>query len=172
MTIFAIMFHILGSSKLNALISASSLCLRAFVKMDFDNGMKSVTYKIILFFTLTCGFVIFSHYETVFASILIVKSENLPYKSWRDIANSGKDIYVLFGGSTHDFFKDAIGGSAMKEIYNDGKIKDINPIGHLATVPEIANGNYFVFDDSTIYKALGVKEYPCSISTLKTRELM
>ena len=98
MVLLTIMFYLLnafgieGRNKDNArkfaLISSTSLTLRSFVKMDFDNGMKSYTYKAILLITLICGFVTFAHYETVFASILIVESQNIPYTSWKDISIS------------------------------------------------------------------------------------
>ena len=104
------------SSKKNSLISAISLSLRAFVKMDFDNGMRSYTFKIILFSTLVCGFVIFSHYETVFASILIVESENLPFKSWNEVAVSDKIILAWKGSTLYDWFEFAPEGSPLKKI--------------------------------------------------------
>ena len=110
MIILFVIFYSLESSRIeilenvplkkNALNYAIGLSLKAFIKMDFDNGMRSYTFKIILFSTLVCGFVIFSHYETVFASILIVESENLPYKSWNEVAESNK-IILAWKGSTH-----------------------------------------------------------------------
>ena len=95
------------SSPARAISSGITLCLRASVRMDFDNGMTSYTSKIILFTTLTLGFIIFSHYESIFASILIVQSEIVPYKSWLDVDESGKTIFVWEGTSDYDMFQNA-----------------------------------------------------------------
>ena len=157
------------NSKRFALISSISLTLRSFVKMDFDNGMKSYTYKAILLVTLICGFVTFAHYETVFASILIVESQNIPYTSWQDISESGRNIFVWKGAIVYDMFKGAPEGSEMKKIYEDGKIKDVKAIGYENSIPLIMDGTHFTFDSVDLYKRY--KEFPCQISPLITDEL-
>ena len=179
MVLITIMFYLLnafgieGRNKDNsrkfALISSTSLTLRSFVKMDFDNGMKSYTYKAILLITLICGFVTFAHYETVFASILIVESQNIPYTSWKDISESGRNIFVWKGAIVYDMFKDAPEGSEMKKIYEDGKIKDVKAIGYQKSIPLIMDGTHFTFDSVDLYKRY--KEFPCQISPLITDEL-
>ena len=138
--------------------------------MDFDSSMKSHTYKIILFSTLICGFIAFSHYETVFASILIVESENLPFETWQDIVESDKYVMVPKGTSLYDMFEDAPEGSAMKKILDNDKVKDLKVYGYKGSIPFILDDTHFAFDDIDLYKEF--KEFPCQISALKTDELM
>ena len=180
MIILFVIFYSLESSRIeilenvplkkNALNYAIGLSLKAFIKMDFDNGMRSYTFKIILFSTLVCGFVIFSHYETVFASILIVESENLPYKSWNEVAESDKIILAWKGSTLYDWFKDAPEESPMKKIFDQGRVQPLNEMGFDGSIPLLMSGTHFGFNDVDLYKEF--REFPCKISPLKANELM
>ena len=149
---------------------AISLCLQAFLKMAPNEKMTSVTYKIVFFITLFCGFITFSYYESVFASTLIVESEVLPYKSWNDVAESDKLIFVLRGTINEDMFINAPHDHPMRKIF-DEKIKVVpedlsfNKIGRKGSIPYIISNEYLAFSNVEAYDKF--KEFPCEIIALE-----
>ena len=176
---FAILFYALKKSNVEsnknkeagifAISLSTNLCLRAFLKMAPEDNLTSSTYKIILFSTLFCGYITFSHYEAVFASTLIVESEVLPYKSWDDVAKSDKLLLVTRGSNNEDMFINAPSDHPMRKIY-DEKIKVVPPelilnkIGKKGSVPYIISGEYLAFSSVRSYKKL--KQFPCEITAL------
>ena len=150
---------------------STNLCLRAFVKMAPENNWTSITYKIILFFTLLCGFITFSHYEAIFASTLIVESEVLPYKSWDDVSKSDKLIFVYKDSIVEDMFIYAPSDHPISKIYHE-KVKVVPPdlilnkIGEKGTIPYIISGEYLAFSNANSYKEM--EQYPCEIKTLES----
>ena len=148
-----------------------NLCLRAFLKMAPEDNLSSITYKIILFITLICGFITFSYYEAVFASTLIVESEVIPYKSWNDVAKSDKLLFVTKGSINEDMFVNAPPDHPMRKIY-DEKIKVVPPelelkkIGKKGSVPHIISGEYLAFSSTGSYKKL--EQFPCEITSLES----
>ena len=134
-----------------------------------EDDLSSLTYKIILFSTLFCGYITFSHYEALFASTLIVESEVLPYKSWNDVAKSDKLLFVTKDTINEDMFINAPSDHPMRKIY-DEKIKVVPPdlvlnkIGKKGSVPYIRSGEYLAFSNARSYKKL--KQFPCEIAVL------
>ena len=149
---------------------AISLCLQAFLKMAPDKKMKSVTYKIVLIITLFCGYITFSYYESVFASTLIVESEVLPYKSWNDVAESDKLLFVLRGTINEDMFMNAPIDHPMRRIFEE-KIKVVpeelsfNKIGRKGSIPYIISDEFLAFSNVEAYDKF--KEFPCQIIALE-----
>ena len=180
---FTIIFYLLSSCGIefaidkNGLIFATcmaiNLSLRPFAKMSPDGNAKSVTYRIILFFTLICGYLTYAYYFSVFASTLITESKVLQYKSWDDVANSEKLLFVLKDSDHEDMFRYAPIDHPMRKIY-DEKIrvvppeKILNKIGASGTVPYIKNGEYLAFSDVKAYEKL--KQYPCKITALESAD--
>ena len=158
-----------SGAKVFAISSSTNLCLRAFLKMAPEDDLSSLTYKIILFSTLFCGYITFSHYEALFASTLIVESEVLPYKSWNDVAKSDKLLFVTKDTINEDMFINAPSDHPMRKIY-DEKIKVVPPdlvlnkIGKKGSVPYIRSGEYLAFSNARSYKKL--KQFPCEIAVL------
>ena len=149
---------------------AISLCLQAFLKMAPDKKMKSVTYKIVLIITLFCGYITFSYYESVFASTLIVESEVLPYKSWNDVAEIDKLLFVLRGTINEDMFMNAPIDHPMRRIFEE-KIKVVpeelsfNKIGRKGSIPYIVSDEFLAFSNVEAYDKF--KEFPCEIIALE-----
>ena len=150
---------------------AINLSLRPFAKMGLDGNLNCVTYRIILFVTLICGYLTYAYYFSVFASALIAESKIVPYKSWHDIEKSDKLLFVLKNSIYEDMFHYAPKNHPMRKIY-DEKIKvvppekTLNKIGASGTVPYIKNGEYLAFSDVKAYEEL--KEFPCEITALET----
>ena len=160
-----------SSTGISAMLLSTNLCLRAFLKMAPEDKLTSSTYKIILFFTLVCGFVTFSYYEAIFASTLIVETEVLPYKTWEDIAKSDKLVFVYKDSVVEDMFINAPSDHPIGRIYHE-KVNVVPPdlilnkIGEKGSVPHIMTGKYLAFSNANSYKEL--KQYPCEITTLES----
>ena len=180
---FSMMFYFLGifgvekkidKNKLSAISTSLDLCLRCFVKMAPENEMKSYTYKIILFITLICGMITFTHYECIFASTLIVESNEIPFQAWEEVLESDANLLIWKGGSFESLLKDSPSGSTLRRIYEE-KIEPLTPeesvnhLGYGGTIPLILSGNYFTFESVASYEQF--EEYPCEIISLKTSNL-
>ena len=171
---FLIFFNVESGIKTGAISFATtfaiSLCLRAFLEMAPNEKMKSVTYKIVLIVTLFCGYITFAHYESVFASTLIVESEVLPYKSWNDVAESDKLLFVLRGTINEDMFMNAPNDHPMRKIFEE-KIKVVpedlsfNKIGRKGSIPYIISNEFLAFSNVEAYDKF--KEFPCEIIALE-----
>ena len=75
-------------------VTSVDMCLRTTVNIAPENQMTSLTYKMILMTTMMFGFIVFRHYEALLATTLIVESDNMPYKSWNDVLQSGRKVLV------------------------------------------------------------------------------
>ena len=151
-----------------AFVTSLSLCLRAFIKIGSENNLKSYTYKVSLIMTLIIGFVLFSHYEAILASILIVEKDNIPYNSWSDVVESNKKILLWKGANSEKKFKDAPPGSLLQKIYNE-KSEYMNDLGFEGSISKIIDDDYMVFEASTPYEVSS--EYPCEIRSVKARSI-
>ena len=151
-----------------AFVTSLSLCLRAFIKIGSNNNLNSYTYKVSLIMTLIIGFVLFSHYEAILASILIVEKENVPYESWNDVVESDKKILLWKGANSEKKFKDAPPGSLLRKIYNE-KSEFMNDIGFEGSISKIIDDDYMVYEASAPYEVSS--EYPCEIRPIKARSI-
>ena len=102
-----------------AFITSLNLCLRAFVKLAPEDILKSLTYKVILITTLALGFILFSYYEAILASTLIVESNNMPFNNWEDVVKSDKKVISWKAAPSEYYFRDAPNGSAKRQIYEE-----------------------------------------------------
>ena len=143
------------------------MCLRISVKIAPDNQMKSLTYKLILVVTMIFGFVIFSHYEALLATTLIVESD-MPYNNWEDVLRSGKTVLVWETADSEMKFKVPPKGTTLRKIY-DEQIDYINDIGHGGSIPGMINDEYLVFEALKPFEVS--PEYPCQIVAADSQEL-
>lgn len=154
-----------------ALESAIDLSIKTCFKIPPSFSLDNSTYRIILFTMLLCGFLIFNHYEAIFASNLIAESAVEPYESWEDIANSKMNILVWKGTLIEDYFLNAPSGSILHEIHKN-KIKghpSLADIGLHKSLEVITKSDFFLFEDLTVYKTFD--EFPCKVASLKSISL-
>ena len=149
-----------------AFVTSLNLCLRAFVKLAPEDILKSLTYKVILITTLALGFILFSYYEAILASTLIVESNNMPFNNWEDVVKSDKKVISWKGAPSEYYFRDAPSGSAKRQIYEEqmGYMKSYRGV-----IPGILEGDELVFEALASYE--GYPEYPCQITSVDTWEL-
>ena len=176
---FAIVFFLLFFFEIEAkdpdvaisrcsIITSIDLCLRTSVNIAPDNQMTSMTYKVIIITSMMFGFVIFSHYEALLATTLIVESDNMPYKSWIDVLQSGQKVLVWQDANSELKFKVPPSGSVLRQIY-DEQIEFMNDIGYKGSVPGVVNDDYALFESLAFYELL--PEYPCQITAADSYEL-
>lgn len=155
-----------------AIASSIDLCLKALVKMAPDSELKSVTYKLMLMYTLIFGFVVFSHYEAIFASTLIVKSNSQKFNSWEDVAKSDEDLIIIRGSSTENTFRSARPNSALNDIYHE-KIKNhdknLASLGLDDTISEVKTGKFLAYTSFDYFTSS--TEYPCKVTDVRSVEL-
>ena len=149
-------------------VTALDMSLRTSVNIAPDNQMTSMTYKVILITTMMFGFVVFSHYEALLATTLIVESDNMPYKSWNDVLQSGKKVLVWANANSELKFKVPPSGSVLRQIY-DKQIGYMSDLGFKGSIPGVVKDDYAVFESLKSYEIS--PEYPCQITSADSYEL-
>ena len=151
-----------------AFISSLDICLRMPLKIAPNNQMLSLTNKVILITTMLFGFIIFSHYEALLATTLIVEADNMPYKSWSDVLHSGKKVLVWEAAASEQKFKAPPEKNTLRKIY-DNQVGYMNDLGFERSVLGVVNDKYVVFESLRGYELY--PEYPCHITSADSFEL-
>ena len=153
-----------------------NLILRSFFNMKSNLKLKSQTYKIILFVLMTFGFIVLSNYKAQLNAALNVYVDNIPFKTWNDIARSDYQILIYANSNYEEKFMNSKDDSILKNIYNE-KVKSVPPemqlqnIKHLEDqVHIIKNGKYMIYSTAADYTHLS--DYPCNITLIKSPELL
>ena len=155
-----------------AFSKALNICLRAFIGKGSNTGLKSQTYKFILFCMTTLGFVVLCHYRAQMNAALNVDIKTFPINSWEEVEKSNYKVLLVKGSSDEDKFKLAPNGSLLKKIY-DEKIatvpdeEQIRAIGFTGSIHKLMSGDSYI-----VYRSLEAYErstyYPCNITTIKS----
>ena len=154
--------------------SSLIIYLSAITETSPDLPLQSSSYKIMLFTIMFSGYLFLTHYEAITSSSFIVESNEMPFKTWEDIALSNKKILVWKGAASESKFKDAPQGSLLRKIY-DEKVypvpheKFIDSIGYKGSVKEIMSDKYIVYEATVPYDQFD--EHPCSITSVQAEEL-
>ena len=152
----------------NSFMISLDICLRTSVKIAPDNKMTSLTNRVILFTTMMFGFIVFSHYEALLATMLIVEADNMPYKNWDDVLHSGKNVLVWEAAVSELKFKVPPETSTLRKIF-DNQIGYMNDVGFQGSIPGLVNDEYLVFESLKGYELY--PEYPCHITSADSFEL-
>lgn len=155
--------------KMLAFESALDISLKSFIKLPPNFGFNTLTFKILLFSLLFCGFLTFKHYEVIFASTLIAESNVESYNSWEEFSKSKTNILVWKASALEDYFLNAPSGSILHRIHRDKVLNSpsLSETGLHGSLKKITDENYAVFEDLYIYTMF--KEYPCQVAFLKSK---
>ena len=159
--------HYTGKLKYS-FVTSVDMCLRTIVNIAPENQMTSLTYKMILMTTMMFGFIVFRHYEALLATTLIVESDNMPYKSWNDVLQSGRKVLVWEESDSELKFKVTPEGSMLRQIY-DQQIGYLNDVGYQGSIAGVVNDEYVIFESLKAYELY--PEFPCLLSAADSVEL-
>ena len=152
----------------HSFMTSLDICLRTSVKIAPNNQLTSLTNKMILFTTMMFGFIVFSHYEALLATTLIVEADNMPYKNWDDVLHSGKKVLVWEAAVSELKFKAPPEKTTLRKIFNN-KIGYMNDLGFQGSIPGVVKDEYVVFESLKGYELY--PEYPCQITSADSLEL-
>ena len=154
-----------------AFSKALSICLRAFIGKGSATGLKSQTYKFIVFSLTMLGFIVLCHYRAQMNAALNVDIKTFPINSWKELDKSNYKVLLLIGSIIEDKFKYAPSGSTLKNIY-DEKIAVIpdheqrGAIGTKGSIDKVMSGGYIIYGSFEVFQRSN--DYPCNIIEIKS----
>ena len=152
--------------------TATNMILRTFFNKATNNGFQSKTYKMNRLVLSVLGFVILTYYKAMLNAALNVDVNNLPFKSWEEVANSNYKVLVLMGTVNEEYFK--FGNDIKQKIYRE-KIITVRPVQQLqnigvqGSIEAIVSDKYIVSAADLLFKTLD--EYPCEVIEVHFPEL-
>ena len=152
--------------------TAITICLKATINKGSNFNLKSQSYKIVVFSIMVMGLIVLSYYKAQMNAALNVDNNEIPIKTWADIAQSDYKLLVWKGSLHYNWFKEAHNqkpqNKVFMKIFNE-KIETFNDIGFEGTIPKILSGKYLAL--SICGPFVEMKENPCQIISLKHPEL-
>ena len=146
---------------------ALTVCLKATINKGSNFKLKSQSYKIVVFSIMVLGLIVLSYYKAQMNAALNVDNNEVPIKTWLDIAKSNYKLLVWKGSIQYNWFEEPQ-NEVFMQIFNE-KIETFNDIGFEGTIPKILSGKYLALSISGPY--IEMKENPCQIIPLKHPEL-
>ena len=151
---------------------ALTVCLKATINKGSNFKLKSQSYKIVVFSIMVLGLIVLSYYKAQMNAALNVDNNEVPIKTWSDIAQSDYKLLAWKGSIQYNWFRDAHNQEPKNEVFMqifNEKIETFNDIGFEGTIPKILSGKYLALSISGPY--IETKENPCQIIPLKHPEL-
>ena len=154
--------------------TALNIILRALINKGSNNPLKSQSYRIFVFILMVFGVVTLSYYRAQLNAALNVDNNQIPIKSWRDVADSDYKLLVWIGGSSGAKFQNAPKNSIFNKILNEKILtvpeeNQLQNIKFKGSIPAILSSEYLVYTDFIPF--LREKEYPCEITAINSKEL-
>ena len=157
-----------------AVIFGVNFSFRSLINKGTNDGLKSHSFKIFLFTTMTFGLVIMSYYKAQMNAALNAGDQEFPIKSWIDVSNSNYKVLTWMQSASETKFLYAPNGSALNNIYHEKIItvpeeEQLQSIKLKGSIKPLLTGDYIVYNALEPY--MKFKEFPCEITYLKSIEM-